>query len=174
MKLLSLFLLALVWASASPSLAQDYPNGAGKAVPGVGLICVGVGPCGTAANPLVVSGSGATSGGATPAHYLSAASTNATNVKASAGNVYALAVINTTATLYYLKLYDKATAPTCNSDAVLQTYPVPASTAGAGFVLPLNVGMSFSAGIGFCLTGGLADNDNTNAATGVAINFVYK
>lgn len=120
------------------------------------------------------SATAATSGGATPVKFNSAASTNSTSVKGSAGQIYALTIINTTATLYYLKLYDKASAPTCNSDTVLQVYPVPASTTGAGFVMPIPVGMAFTLGIGLCLTGALADNDNTNAATGVAINVVYK
>lgn len=114
------------------------------------------------------------SGGATPVKYLSVASTNSTNVKAVAGQIYSLVAINTTGTLYYLKLYDKATAPTCSSDTVVQSYPVPASASGAGFVLPISVGMSFFNGIGFCLTGALADNDNTVAATGITLSFTYK
>lgn len=131
----------------------------------------------------VIIGSGSTStlslaasttGGATPIKYLSAANTNSTNVKATAGTIYNLVAINTTATLYYLKLYDKATAPTCASDTVLQSYPVPASTSGNGLSVSTTVGIAFTAGIGFCLTGALADNDNTNAATGVVINIIYK
>jgi hypothetical protein len=118
-----------------------------------------------------------TTGGATPAHYLSAASNNATNVKATAGTIYGLSLINTTATLYYLRLYDVATsAPTCSSaTGVVQNIPIPANTAGAGVVLNFDgVGMLFANGIGFCLTGAFADNDNTNAATGVAVNLIYK
>lgn len=125
--------------------------------------------------PWLVAHYAATAGGCTPVHYLSAATNNSTNVKASAGQLYNnVTVINTTATLYYLKLYDKATAPTCGTDTPVQTYPVPASTSGAGVVTPINVGMAFTTGIGFCLVAGLADNDNTSAATGVAINTCYK
>lgn len=112
--------------------------------------------------------------GATPVHYLSAASTNSTNVKASAGTVLSLTAINTTATIYYLKLYDKATAPTCNTDVPVHTLPVPASATAAGLTVNPFLGLNFSSGIGFCLTGGIADNDNANAATGVAINLGYK
>lgn len=115
-----------------------------------------------------------TSTAATPVHYLSAASTNATNVKASAGTVTSVTAVNTTATLYYLKLYDKASAPTCGTDTPVQTYPVPASATGAGLTVnPVN-GFAFSLGIGFCLTGGIADADTASAATGVAINLGYK
>lgn len=116
-----------------------------------------------------------TTGGCTLGKTLSAASTNATSVKGSAGTLCSLTVINTTATLYYLKFYDKATAATCNSDTVLQTIPVPASLSGAGVAVPVGpYGWAFPTGITFCLTGALADNDNTNAATGVAINYSYK
>jgi len=116
-----------------------------------------------------------TTGGATPGKTLSAASTNATVIKASAGTLYSLTAINTTATIYYLKLYNVASGPTCNSDTVVHTIPIPASIAGAGVsnLIP-TVGLNFTTGIAFCLTGALADNDNTNAATGVAINYGYK
>lgn len=114
--------------------------------------------------------------GASMAHYFSAASTNSTNVKASQGNVYDVIGINTTATIYYLKLYDKATAPTCGTDTPVLTLPVPfgQSSSGGGFSITLPVGIGFKSGLGWCLTGAAADNDTTNAATGVVINFVYQ
>ena len=114
--------------------------------------------------------------GSTPYHYLSLASTNSTNVKATAGQVFQVVGINTTAAIYYLKLYDKATAPTCGTDTVIQTYPVPASSTstGGGFVISIPFGMNFANGIGFCLTGAVADNDATVAATGVVIDLLYK
>lgn len=112
--------------------------------------------------------------GSTPYHLLSTASTNSTNVKASAGTLFNIAVVNTTGVIYYLKFYDKASAPTCNSDTPVLNIPIPANTFGAGIVVPGFIGFNFTLGIGFCLTGALADNDNTNAATGVAINLGYK
>ncbi len=118
-----------------------------------------------------------TVGGGTPIHYLSTASNNSTNVKATAGTVYQVITINTTATIYYLRLYDLAAAPTCTSaTGVKQTYPVPfgQSSSGGGFTIPIPVGMGFLNGIGFCLTSGIADTDNGNAATGIVINFVYQ
>lgn len=113
--------------------------------------------------------------GATPVKVDSAASTNATSVKATVGLLCSVVAINTTATLYYLKFYNTAAAPTCNSDTVVQKFPVPASTSGGPPVqIPFPDGMKFTTGIGLCLTGGIADNDNTNAATGVAISLGYK
>ena len=118
----------------------------------------------------------ATTGGATPYHYLSAASNNSTLVSTGAHSLYMLTVINTTATLYYLRVYDQSAAPTCSSatGAVL-TFPVPASATGAGVAVPVpSVGVAFSSGLGFCITGGSADTDNTSAATGVTVSLAYK
>lgn len=114
--------------------------------------------------------------GAIPVHYLSANSNNSTNVKASAGTIYDVATINTTTTLYYLKLYNKAVAPTCGTDTPVWTMGVPFgnSNSGGGFIFPVSVGILFLNGIGFCLTANAADNDNTSAATGLQINIAYQ
>jgi|SRR5579883_1819922 hypothetical protein len=114
--------------------------------------------------------------GALPYHYLSGASTNGTTVVARPGNVYSIVAVNTTTTLYYLKFYDTSSTPTCNSSTVVQTYAIPfgASSAGGGFALSLPVGMRFDNGISFCITGGIADNDNTNAAAGVSLSLTYR
>lgn len=115
-------------------------------------------------------------GGGTPFHYLSTASTNA-NLVGSSGqhNLYMISVINTTTTVYYLKLYDVASAPTCNSSAVVQTFAIPfgASNAGGGAVISIPLGIQFANGLGFCITGGSADSDNSNAATGITLSLVY-
>lgn len=124
-------------------------------------------------NPAPAQSVAGAAGGATPFHLLSAASTNATNIKASAATLYYAKAVNTTATTYYLKFYDKATTPAPASDASLVklTLPVPAN----GQVdLNAAVGAAFANGLGIALTAGQADNDNTNAATGVTINLLYK
>lgn len=129
------------------------------------------------ANTGTVSIASATTGGCTPGKLLSAASTNSTSIKGSVGTLCKVTAINTTAVVYYLKFYNKATAPTCNSDTVVATYPVPfaASSAGGGISVNLGAfGEAYTLGIGFCLTGGSADNDNTNAATGVTISYSFK
>lgn len=106
-----------------------------------------------------------------PRKYLSAASNNSTLVLGRASVVKMITAINTTATLYYLKFYNKATAPTCGTDVPLLTLPVPAAVAGGPPVqLGVGDGLLFPLGVGFCLVGGIADADNTSAATGVAIN----
>lgn len=122
-----------------------------------------------------VAPAAASSGGATPYHYLSAASNNATLVASGAHTVYALTLINTTSTVYYFRLYDSGSAPSCSrATEVVDTLPVPANANGAGVVIPLDVGTSLADGLAFCLTGGGGDNDNSNAVAGVYVNLWYK
>jgi len=124
------------------------------------------------AAPMATATSGA---GATPISVASAASTNSTNVKASAGNLYSISLVNTTATLYYLRLYNLSSAPTCSSaTGYIATVPVPASTPGAGIVTNIAVGAAFTTGIGYCITGGPTSTDNTNAAVGIYGFLAYK
>jgi hypothetical protein len=111
-----------------------------------------------------------------PLKFDSAASTNSNLVVAGNVQLRLLGLFNTTTTIYWLKLYDKATAPTCNSDPVKWKVPIPfgASSAGGGAVIPIPDGLQFFSGLCFCLTGAQADSDNTNAATGLTINFGIK
>jgi hypothetical protein len=106
-----------------------------------------------------------------PKKYLSAASNNSTLVLGRSSVVKMLVAVNTTATIYYVKLYNKATAPTCGTDVPVITVPVPAlATGGPPVQLGVDDGLLFPLGVGFCIVAGIADNDNTSAATGVALN----
>jgi hypothetical protein len=105
-----------------------------------------------------------------PFSFLSTASTNSTLVYAGPSQLQSMIIVNTTATIYYLKLYDTPVAPTCGSGTPVQRYPIPTSTVGGVIALSVE-GMIFARGIGFCLTGALADADTTVAATGVVMNF---
>lgn len=107
-----------------------------------------------------------------PVGYLSQANNNSTLVQSGRVLLTAVLPINTTTTVYYLKLYDTATAPTCGTDTPKWRIPIPygASNSGGGVALPETNGLLFSKGLGFCLVGGIADNDNSNAATGIVIN----
>lgn len=117
-----------------------------------------------------------TANGASTCVVQSAASTNATNCKNAAGLLYGVEVVNTTSTLYYLRLYNLSTSPTCSSaTGFIRTVPIPhASGAGAGIANFYTVGETYGTGIGFCLTGGGSSTDNTNAATGVYVTLHYK
>jgi hypothetical protein len=106
---------------------------------------------------------------------ISAASTNSTNCKNASGNVYGWRFVNTTATVYYLRMYNSSSAPTCSSaTGFIETIPIPASTSGAGVVIMEPFGEGYSTGISFCFTGGSSSTDNTNAATGVFGTLLYK
>jgi len=123
----------------------------------------------TTANPLPITGGIAN--GNTTTKVLSTASTNSNLIVAGVHNLNDISAYNTNAATAYLKFYDKATAPTCNSDTVKLTYPLVQNIA---FNKTSLVGISFSLGIGICITGGIADNDNTNATTGIVVNLGYK
>src|ERR1035438_171369 len=79
---------------------------------------------------------------------VSAASTNATVCKASAGNVYGFRFVNTTATLYYLRMYNLTSGPTCSSaTGFVESIPIPASATGAGIVAIEPMGEGYTTGI---------------------------
>ncbi len=89
----------------------------------------------------------------------SAATTNATSVKTSAGNLHNMAISNTSASPRYLKLYNKASAPTVGTDVPVLTITLPANSFN-----PINFGVTgyrFATGIAFAITGAAADNDTT-------------
>lgn len=109
---------------------------------------------------------------------ISAASTNSNNCKPSTGNLYAFDIFNTTTTVYYLRIYDLASAPTCSSaTGFIRSIPIPPAAAAGqvgglinNYVIPTN----FGNGISYCITGGSSSTDNTNAAVGIFGEIRYK
>ena len=95
---------------------------------------------------------------------ISAASTNATSLKASAGTLYTLYAVNLNAAVRYVKFYNKASAPTVGTDTPVATFPIPASTTGAGFQIDLGPGFDFATGIAYATTTGAADSDTAAVA----------
>lgn len=112
-------------------------------------------------------------GGLTPYMLISAATTNSTSVKASAGTLGSVVATNMHATnIAYLKLYNKASGPTVGSDTPVQVYTLAA--AGGGVALTFPTGMNFSTGIAFAITGAMADSDTTAVALSqVAVSLGY-
>lgn len=106
---------------------------------------------------------------------VSAASTNGAIVKASAGNLYEITVSNPTATPIYVKLYNKATAPTVGTDVPVLTIPVPASAVNAGTeTIQFGItGKRFATGIAIAATGAAIATDTTVAVAGVQIHATY-
>jgi hypothetical protein len=114
------------------------------------------------------------SNGTTPYKLISTASTNSNVVKSSGGNLYSVIAIGQTSTIKYLKLYNKATAPTVGIDVPLMTIPVPANVQGAGVTIPFSFGVNFPLGIGIAITSGSADNDTGAVGAGdVIVNLTY-
>ena len=108
-------------------------------------------------------------GGAQTKHFIAANSDNATNLKASAGMVYAIKVGNIGTVPYFLKLYNTSTTPTCGSSTVADTFIIPPNNSGANASLP--VGKYFSTGISYCVVTNIADTDDTSVpATTVTVN----
>lgn len=115
----------------------------------------------------------ATSGGCSPFKLTSAATTNETLVKGSAGQVYGVVALNLGTGVSYLKLYNKATQPAPGSDAPVQTYPIPSGEGGLSLQFP--AGLAFATGIGIAITGAAGDNDTTAIAAGeVLVNLQFK
>lgn len=98
----------------------------------------------------------------TASNVNSAATTNATSVKATAGSVYSITASNTGAAAAFLKLYNKASAPTVGTDVPVLTIPIPASS-----VQNIEFGTAghrFTTGIALAITNLAADSDTTAIA----------
>jgi len=93
-----------------------------------------------------------------PYHLVAAGTTNATNVKASAGKVHYISCSNVNAAVRYLKLYNTAAAPTVGTTVPTHTFLLPIS---GNFVLSCNPPIDFNVGISFALTTEATDSGNT-------------
>lgn len=111
-------------------------------------------------------------------HLVAANTDNSTSLKAGAGTVYDVQVSGIGSAPAYLKFYDKATAPTCGTDAVKAQIMIPAAATaanGAANNATFTVGKKFNAGIGFCVVTGIADTDDTApAAATFVINISWR
>lgn len=115
----------------------------------------------------------ATTGGLSKFHLVGAATTNLTNIKASAGQVYAITAFNVSATPIYIKFHNTAGSPTAGS-GVTDTFLVPGNTAGSGVVINIDNGIAFSTGIAISTVTGIADADTTAiAASSLVMNIYY-
>ena len=99
----------------------------------------------------------------TQTRVVAAATTNATSLKASAGNIAAIDLFNVASYMVFLKLYNKASAPTVGTDTPVWTIPIPAS---GGFSIDFSQGEYFSTGIAFAITKLQADGDTTALVAG--------
>jgi hypothetical protein len=128
---------------------------------------------GTAANLLAnvssVTTSGTPTAPATPYILNSLATTNGALILTGTSGLHAFYASNIGATTAYVKLYNKATAPTVGTDVPAMVIPVPSNaTDGLGTAtLPIGTnGFRFALGLGIAITGGAADSDTTAVAAG--------
>ena len=106
---------------------------------------------------------------ATPYSVNSLATTNGALILTGTSGLQGVYATNTGAAAAYIKLYNKATAPTVGTDVPLMIIPVPAAVGGipgvAEVVTPFS-GYRFGLGLGIAITGGAADTDTTAVAAG--------
>lgn len=96
-------------------------------------------------------------GAASKFHLVSAATTNATNVKNAAGRLLGWRITNTNAAFRYVKLHNSTTAPTAGA-GVVETIAVPPNQTITAYIAQ---GSAFTTGIGITTVTGAADADNT-------------
>lgn len=130
----------------------------------------------TNAGTFAVQSTASAAGGYTPGKLVSAATTNATSVTAAATTLGYLTASNVNAAARYLKIYNKASAPTVGSDTPVATFIIPGNTAGAGTNIPLPPqGMALSTGFAFALTTEATDAGTTAvAANEIVVNYGFK
>ena len=106
---------------------------------------------------------------ATPYYKNSTADTNGALVLTGTSSLHCLWATNIGATPAFVKLYNKATAPTVGTDVPEMIIPVPAAVSGVPGVASINPGFltfRFALGLGIAITGGMADSDTTAVAAG--------
>lgn len=114
----------------------------------------------------------AAQGASTTHHLIAAGTTNATSVKASAGNINQIILTNTSAAIKYFKLYNKASAPTVGTDTPILTIGVQPNQT---IQIPCGPhGLRCSTGIAYATTTGVTVAD-TGAVTAndLAIHINY-
>jgi hypothetical protein len=109
--------------------------------------------------------------GATIYHVVSAGSTNAANIKASAGRVVGWSIYNDADYDIFVKFHNTAGTPTAGT-GVVYTIGV---TAGTSISFGDDDGLVFATGIGISIVKGLADADATAVlAADCVVNVHYK
>lgn len=106
---------------------------------------------------------------ATPYFVNSAATTNGALILTGTSGLQAFYATNIGATAAFVKLYNKATAPTVGTDVPEMIIAVPAAVAGVPGAVEITPGFNgyrFALGLGIAITGAVADTDTTAVAAG--------
>lgn len=140
---------------------------------GAGTNSIGTVQPGNTANttPWLVTQSPAATGGLSLYRNINLVATGV-SIKGSAGQVKWYYIANNAATARFVKLYDKASAPTVGTDTPVLTLEIPSGSA-ANVSVP--DGLQFTLGIGIGATQLVADNDTTApSANDLVVNIGYK
>ena len=147
----------------------DISGAAPVNVQNVPAVTVSSGTVTTVSTVTAVTTAGTPAAPATPLIINSAATTNGQLVLTGTSGLQALFASNTGAGAAYVKLYNKATAPTVGTDTPAMIITVPAAVAGVPGekeITPGFNGYRFALGLGLAITGGAADSDTTAVAAG--------
>lgn len=174
------FLRVRATAFTSGTMNVSWSGGANalsptQATPSIPTGTNSIGNIGTVATVTTITNNvnavsrGVTTGGNLTLKVLSAATTNATVVKASAGQIYGIQFVNTGAGWAFVKFYNKATAPTVGTDAVVEILGIPP---GGAREVNRPIGMPFAAGIAMAITGAYTDADTTAVTAGQVVGSI--
>jgi hypothetical protein len=108
-------------------------------------------------------------GAASGTHLVSAATTNPTVVKASAGRLLGYVLTNNAASKVYVKFHNQTTSPTAGS-GVVRSVGIPA---GGTVAWSLEGGVAFATGIALTTVTGAADADNTAVALNDIVGDIF-
>jgi hypothetical protein len=175
-------------ANVPTYIAGARPSGSAAPLPVSGTVSISGTPSvsisGTATvtftQPALVAGTAAigdvgqqyranATGAASGAHIVSAASTNATIIKAGAGRVLGWCLANTNLAYRYVKLHNQTTTPTAGT-GVVRTIALPPNNS---VTFTIEGGIAFSTGIGLTIVTGSADADNTAVGVGDVVGDLF-
>lgn len=104
---------------------------------------------------------------------ISAGTTNATSVKATAGNIWSVTLTNNSANYRYFKIYNKASAPTVWTDVPIQVVWIPPNTTSI-YTIWWAYWLRCTTWIAYAITWGIANNDTTIVwANEIAVSINY-
>lgn len=120
--------------------------------------------------------------GAKAHKLISAATTNATSVKTKPGKLLSINAYNVAATVSWLKIYDKASAPTVGTDTPIMVIGLSPGTSVAASASPTQItfveGVYLANGLAYAIVGtaaGIADSNTTAVgANEVAVTLTYQ
>lgn len=116
----------------------------------------------------------ATANGLTIHKLLAAATTNATLVASGVKKLTGGHIYNLSAATKFVKLFNKATAPVPGTDTPVMVLAIAANTDLNVAQICDQFGISFPLGLGYAITGAVADLDATAVAAGdVILNLLY-